>query len=421
MAGETTPQDMQNLIEFLGGSSSTPYGAKRAALGQSAPWTSVFPKIHIELGNEMWNYAMTGEAIPDPVVYGHRATLIFAAARASASYKPGSFDLIMGSQAVNPSYTQQELANSSGYDSVDVAPYLFYSLNDYSSDEAIFGPMFAQPEQTDSTSKGYMAQQAQTAATAGKTPAELAIYEVNLSTVSGTAPQQVVNQVVGGVGAGIAVANHMLLMLRDLGITTQNMFNLPEYLNGFTNTAKGGGESTPLWGSVIDMGGPTNVARPTYLAEQLANSAILPTMLATTVTGANPTWNQPLSKNDDVNRIQLANAHYLQSFAFTDGTRSSVVVINLSRSGSLPVTFSGANAPNGNVLISQLTSAKPTDNNEGLTSHAPVVNTKQATVSNFNPATPYSLPPFSMTVFSGRVPAQPNAQHSLRKGQPDKP
>jgi hypothetical protein len=212
-------------------------------------------------------------------------------------------------------------------------------------------------------------------------------------------------------------------MMRDLGITTQSMFTLPNYQNGFTCTASPcvRGETSPLWGSVIDMGGETNLLRPQFLAAQLANSAILPNMLAVAVTGANPTWKQPLSANDTVNPIQLANAHLLQSFAFTDGTRSSVVVINLSRSGSLPVTFSGANAPSGNVLISQLTSAKPTDNNEGLTSHAPVVNTKQTSVSNFNPATPYSLPPFSMTVFSGRVPAQPNAQHSLRKGQPDKP
>ncbi len=138
---------------------------------------------------------------------------------------------------------------------------------------------------------------------------------------------------------------------------------------------------------MIDMGGQTNLKRPQYLAEQLANSAILPTMLTTTVSGTNPTWNQPQSTNDS---ITLAAAHYLQTFAFTDGTHYSVVVFNLSRSGALPVTFSGTNAPTGNVLISQLTSANPTDNNESQTNSTAVVSApKQTTVANFNPATPY--------------------------------
>jgi alpha-L-arabinofuranosidase len=395
MPGGISPTDMQNLIQFLAGDASTPYGAKRAALGQSAPWTSVFPVIHLELGNEMWNGIYEGEGIADPVVYGQRAATIFAAARSSASFTASNFDLIMGSWATQPSWTQQELASSSGYDSVDGAPYLFNSLNDYGSNEAIFGPMFAQPEEVDSTATGYMAQQAQ-AASGGSTPANLAVYEVNLSTTSGTASQSVVNQVVAGLGAGIAVADHMLLMIRDLGITTQSMFALTEWQNSFSNPANAN-ETIPLWGSVIDMGGQTNLKRPQYLAEQLANSAILPTMLTTTVSGTNPTWNQPQSTNDS---IQLAAAHYLQTFAFTDGTHYSVVVFNLSRSGALPVTFSGTNAPTGNVLISQLTSANPTDNNESQTNSTAVVNApKQTTVANFNPATPYSLPPYSMTVF----------------------
>ena len=409
-----SPADMQNLIQYLAGDASTPYGAIRASLGQSAPWTSVFPTIHLELGNEMWNSgSFAGEAIPNPVAYGNVAATAFAAARASSSYDASKFDLVMGSWAAEPNWTAQELQNSSGYDSVDAAPYLFNSLNDYGSNEAIFGPMFAQPEQVDSSptaSGNYMYQQAQAAA-AGSTPAKLAVYEVNLSTTSGTAPQNVVNQVAAGLGAGIAAADHMLLMMRDLGITTQNMFALPEYVNGFNNS-QGGTETVPLWGSVIDMGGETNLKRPQFFGLQLANSAIFPTMLATTVSGANPTWNQPLSTNDS---IQLANAHYLQSFAFTNGTQNSVVVFNLSRSGSLPVTFSGANAPSGNVVISQLTSMNPTDNNEGLFTNTPVVaGPTQTNVSNFNPATPYSLPPYSMTVFSTGTAALPASTTTLQ-------
>ncbi len=398
-AGISTTE-MQNLIEYLGGGASTPYGSIRAAEGQSAPWTSVFPKIHLELGNEMWNLSsFEGEGMNNPVAYGNRVATIFGAARASASYNPSSFDLIMGSWEANPWTTQQEMANSSGYDSVDVAPYQYYTLSDVSSVEAVFGPMFAQPEQLDSGTNSVMAQQAQIVAAAGLSPANLEVYEVNLSTVFGTVPQSALDPVVGSVGAGLAVADHMLLMMRDLGITTQNMYALPEYENGFSNTATGATEEVPLWGTVVDMGGETNLKRPQFLAEQLANQAILPTMLQVGVSGANPTWNQPLSANDTYFPIQLANAHYLQSFAFTDGTHYSMIVFNLSRSGSLPITFSGTNAPTGSVLISQLTSQNITDNNENLTGNTPVVSTTQSNVSNFNPASAYSLPPFSMTVF----------------------
>ena len=399
MSGETSATDMQHLIQYLAGDASTTYGAIRASLGQSAPWTSVFPIIHLELGNEMWNSnGMPGEQMVDPVAYGYRAGVIFQAARAEPSYNASSFDLVMGAWAVNSWWTGQEMqAAGSGFDSVDAAPYLFNSLSDYSSNEAIFGPMFAQPEQIDSTSGGYMQEQQQ-AATAGG--AKLDVYEVNLSTTQGTAPQNVVNQVAGGVGSGIALIDHMLLMVRDLGITVQNAFALTEYDNGFINTTSGGNETMPLWGTTIDMGGQTNVNRPTFLAEQLANNAILPTMLGVTVTGANPTWSVTSTANDNQTPISIQNAHYLQSFAFTDGTHYSVIVMNLSRSGSLPVTFSGPNAPTGDVLVSQLTSQNITDNNENLTTNSPVVNTTQSNVSNFNPATPYSLPPFSMTIFS---------------------
>jgi alpha-L-arabinofuranosidase len=391
MPAAMSTTEMKNLIEYLGGDSSTPYGAKRTAMGQAAPWTSVFPTIHLELGNEQWNSGIfAGSAIDDPVAYGQRAATIFAAAKSSSSYNSSSFDLVLGSWAVVPWWTQQETANSSNYDSVSVAPYLFNTLNDVSSNEAIFGSMFAQPEQVDSISSGYMYQQAQAAKAAGT---KIAVYEVNLSTLSGSANQAQVNAVVPSLAAGLTVTEHMLLMVRDLGITNQSLWALPGYNNSFTNTS-GGSESTPLFGSVIDMGGQTNLRRPTFLAEQLANTAILPTMLTTTLSGANPTWAQPLSSNDD---IQLSAAHEIQTFAFSDGgTNRSVIVFNLNRSTARSVTFSGANIPTGSVSLGQLTSANLTDNNETAAN----VKITNSTLSNFQAATPYSLPPFSMTVFT---------------------
>ncbi len=390
MPPSMSPTEMLNLMQYLGGESSTPYGAIRAARGQTSPWTSVFPVIHLELGNEEWNGIFAGWTIQNPVAFGSRIATIYGAAKSSPYYNHAGFDFVMGSQAVNASLTSEEAASSSSFDSVAVAPYLFNSFNDTSSNEAIFGPMFAQPEMIDSVSSGYMYQQAQAAKTAGT---NLVVYEEQLSTLSGTASQSMVNAVVPSVGGGIAVADHMLLQMRDLGVKVQNVYELPGIVNSFTNR-NGGTETSPLFGTVIDMGGPTNLRRPVFLAEQLVNTGILPDMLAATLSGANPTWDQPHSTNDS---IQLNGAHELQTFAFSDGGNNrSLIMINLSRTAALPVTFSGANAPTGTIAVGQLTSANLTDTNE-TTGTVDITN---STLTNFQPTTKYSLPPFSLTVFT---------------------
>jgi hypothetical protein len=60
------------------------------------------------------------------------------------------------------------------------------------------------------------------------------------------------------------------------------------------------------------------------------------------------------------------------------------------------VTFSGANAPVGKVLMSRLTSAHLTDGNE-LKNTVAVTHVQ---IANMNPNVATSLPPFSMTVFT---------------------
>ena len=393
MPSAISPQETRNLIEYLSGTASTPYGAKRAIAGQIQPWTDLFPTIHLELGNEEWNGPIfAGTAMPDPVLYGERARLIFQAARSVPFYPASRFDLVIGTFADIPDWTNKELSHSGAYDSTAVAPYLFNHFNDDSSNEAIFAPMFAEPERLDSTATGSMYQQAGVAAHAAH-PAKLAVYEVNLGTADGTASQDSVNRVVPSVGAGITVIDHMLLMLRDLGVTTQSIWALPGFQNSFYNsTGKPSNETVPLFGAVVDMGGTTNRRRPVYLAEQLANESILSNMLETKLTGANPTWQQKLSQND---QVQLDQAHTLQTFAFSEGANRTLIIINLGRSGAQPITISGE-TPTGPVKLSVLTSAHIDDTNEAANN----VSIKESTLPTFNAQTPYQVPPFSMTVLT---------------------
>lgn len=395
-AGMTT-QEMSNLMDYLGGSTSTVYGAKRAALGQVQPWTSVFPTIHLEFGNETWNNSFAGENYTTAAGYGSRASAMFAVARASPSYSSKSFDLVINGWAAIPYWSQGVISASANYDTIDAAPYLFNTFNDASSTENIFGPMFAQPESWDSLSTGVMNQQAQLAAAANP-PAKLAVYETNLSTTSGSATQSQINQTVPTLGAGLAATEHMLLMMRDLGINSQSAFSLGGYQFNFNGTKTSSAATTPLWGLVVDMG-VTNRVRPSFLAQQLANSAILPTLLTTSQSGANPTWNQPLSTNDN---ISLAGAHYIQSFAFTDGTQNNLILFNLHRTQPLTVTFSGANAPLGSANITTLTASSITAGNEQST------NVSTSTSSRtLQPGATVTLAPFSMTVINTPAPAAP--------------
>lgn len=379
--------DAAGLVEYLSGSPTTKFGAIRTSLGQREPWTSVFRQIHLELGNEQWNArSFAGSTIADPTAYGQRAAKIFAAVRSSSGFSATKFDLVLGSWATVPWWTQQEIAASSGFDSVAVAPYLFNDFNESSSTEAIFGPMLSEPEMMDSRPDGYMAQQSKAAKAT-----HLSVYEVNLGSMTGSAAisQSDIDHTIPSMGAGLALADHMLLMLRDLGITTQCLFALPEYVNNFT--APGPKRMIPLWGAVVDMGGPTNLRRPQFLTEQLANEAILPTMLATRLTGPAHTWDQPVSPND---KVKLDHAQLIQTFAFAEGVHHSLILLNLSRTETISVTFSGITKPHNSVEESRVTAANITDSNE--TSEQ--VSIRRQHLSAFDPSSPYSLPPHSMTV-----------------------
>jgi hypothetical protein len=381
-----------SLIEYLEGSSTTPYGAKRAALGHPAPWSKSFHKIHLEFGNEAWNGILKGGNIEYPEPYGQRAQAIFAAMRGEPSFEATSFDLVLGGQAEWAGRNASIQNNCNNNDSFALATYLMNTVNDFGSNEDLYGPTFAEPEafaQPDGVAEnvkgGGMLYQDQKAIQTSTHPVPLSIYETNMSTVQGAIPQNVLNQYVTSLGAGLAIADNMLLDLRKFGMVTQNVFTLPQY-----QFKRPDGKTVFLWGVVVDMGN-TNRKRPQYLALELLNQALEngASLLKTTHSGADPTWNQPLQ-----NTVQLNGAHFLQSFAFSSGDSRSVVVFNLDRGSSWNVTFSGTDAPSGLVDMQQLTSANITDTNED----AQNIDIQGRSLAKFDPATPMPLPPYSMTV-----------------------
>jgi alpha-L-arabinofuranosidase len=393
-------QEMTNFMEYLGGPATSPYGAKRAARGRPAPWTDAFSRIHLEFGSEAWNdFDFSGATITNPTAYGERGGEIFGIARRSPYYVPSKYDLILGGQAESVERNTSIHAAGSNNDTLAVAPYLAVTVNDFANNEQLFGPLFAEPEMLVTT--GSMRQTFNFLQTSSR-PLPMSVYEVNIDATQGSISQAALDSFTPSIGAGIAVADHMLVLLRDLGIRNQNLFAL----TGFS-FSRSDAKEVRVWGVTRDLG-VTDRKRPQFLALKLANEALAGDLVRTTQSGDNPTWNQPL-----LNGVTLSNAHYIQSFAFSSGNRRSVIVFNLNRTANLDVDFTGPNAPLGTVTLARLTAPSITDNNE----NAENVFTTTQTIASFNATAPLRLPPFSMTLLQWQTSAK-GRRRAAKSGGP---
>jgi hypothetical protein len=337
--------EARKLAEYLSGSAATAGGALRVAAGRREPWTRAFTTIHIELGNETWNGIFQGETIDDPAAYGKRADRIFRALRAAADADAAKFDLVVGGQAANPSRSGEVRQAARAADTLAIAPYLMDSVTQWDNDDELYGPLMAQPEQ--------MSRDGVVGATKAAVGGRLAVYEVNLHSTEGTAPQAVLDRLTPSAAAGVAVAGHMLRMMREHGVRDEMLFSLPQF-----RFKRADGTLVRLWGSVVAIGGRE---RPQLLAESLANKAIRGNMVKVEVSGENPTHDQPPG-NDGV---RLKGMHEIDAYGFQDGKWHGLVVFNygLHRSRKISVEASDLQA-NSDVKLWKLVSPGPGANNE---------------------------------------------------------
>jgi hypothetical protein len=367
-----TRDEARELAEYLAGAASIGGGAIRAAQGRREPWTRAFKTIHIELGNETWNGIFQGETIEDPAAYGRRANQVFGAFRAAAGSQAAQFDLVVGAFTVVPDRNYPLLTAASLADSLAIAPYLMHSVTSWKSDDDLYGPLLAQPEQM--SREGVV--QATHVSARGR---QLAVYEVNLHTTEGTAPSSVLDRFTPSAAAGIAVVGHMLRMMRDQGVRDEMLFSLPQF-----EFKRSDGTPVRLWGSVVEMGGRV---RPQLITESLANRGIRGDMVRIEVTGENPTRDQP-EGNDGV---QLRGVHELDGYAFHKGNSYGLILFNYGLHESRTVTLEapGIN-PSSNLRVWKLANSGPGSSNES---------TNQVTVREEGIRGSYlSLLPCSMTV-----------------------
>jgi LysM repeat protein len=402
--------DAANMIEFLASPSGTTYGARRAALGQSEPWTSVFSQIHLSFCNECWNGgSFAGQSLasrrsaPNSEYYydySVRARDIFAAMRADSYYSASAFDLVLDAQtAVNDSMdTAIQRAHP---DSIEIEGYTYSSVSSFATDAALWQPAMVEPyEKVTNRADIYNFYQSvhdyqsqRTCGATGTAACNVNIYEWGQGTVEGTIDQTHMDHINAGAGEGVVMALQPLLNLQYYGIRPQSFFSLTGYRNGAVN-----GLINKLWGNVVDMGGVTNNVRPEFLGVQLVNQSIIGPMYSCPI-ASNPTYNFAGSPNGIAPVPALNGVPYLYAFCFENGTGRSLVLINTDLSSSHTVGFAGTNPPEGTVTQRQYAPAALDDMNEAPSGTA--TNLTPATVSietsTLSSPSSITLPPFSVT------------------------
>ncbi|MGB1250315.1 MAG: hypothetical protein ACPG8W_06760 [Candidatus Promineifilaceae bacterium] len=382
-----SPADMQNLIAYLAApAGSSPYAQMRANMGQAAPWTSVFGKIHLEYGNEVWGSAIGGDPFLGATMRGginaaQVANDRFALAKNSRFFNASKFNLVIGGQERFTGRQTEIESNSTNHDSIGFAPY-FGELTQWQNDTMRYQPLYTHASELGQ--RGRMLENERILEESGQ-GTEMVIYEINLDRVKNAGvPADVCNDFLTSQGAGIAVPLTMLAYLRDLGIRTQAAYTSAQYSTPFFRCV---GQSQRIFGMLRDIEA-TGRKRPAWLGIELANKALGGNMVAVDIDGASYTQ-QPINGIE-----QATQANYVQAFAFNQGGRWSLVLFNTDLSQARNVTINGPSLSSGqmhSLTGNNLHSDNETNNNIAI---------QTASVPGLRNGHTMTLQPHSMVVLT---------------------
>lgn len=393
MPPTASQQDLLDFMEYLAGTSGT-YATRRVNQGQTAPWTSVFPRIHLEWGNELWGSGDPGDpfggaSVRGGVRLGQCADRAFTLMKSSPWYAgvAGVLDMVIGGQAGYAGRQQEIEANANDHDSTALAPY-FGELSTWASDAEIYGPLFAKPFYDCLHANGRLFQ-SNSFLQAGGNGTRMSFYEINYHTTGVIAglPTTLRNEFVAGASGAIALPLNMLLPLREFGCIDQCAFLTLGYSYRFQNTGSWQDDYVQVWGMLRDLY-HYNTRRPTWLGMQVVNEAIRGDMVTTAQTGDNPSWTQSA-----INGVGAATTvNHVQSFAFRSGTQYGIVLMNLSLTQQQGVRLHTPGTPSANATIYRI--EPPAINTMNDTTEP--VNIQTDNVTTFSQAYEMILPPHSI-------------------------
>lgn len=216
-----------------------------------------FSEMLVEFGNENWNSLFRYAAIPDAAAHGEAAArAVDSLRRAAGAGVPLRF--LVNAQHADPARSARIVAKASAADAVAVAPYFFPALAPRTPLAGAWEAMFADDG-------GKLRQIVAADSAAGK---ETAVYEVNVNTLQGDAPQRERDAATVGRVAASALAAR-LLEAYALGIRRQCVWGL----SGFDVYLSPVAGRTRLFGLVRDFGA-TRRFRPSGLAVELLNRVV---------------------------------------------------------------------------------------------------------------------------------------------------
>ena len=398
LPGTLTRDEITQFMEYLGAPPDVGFGRKRAEMGHPKPWTETFKAIHVEFGNEAWNpglaYAAGGFNGPD---YWHD---LIETGKQSPYYKPNVLFHASG-QAASAGLNKRIMASTPNADRFAVAPYLIqgFSTEEYkkylNTNEKFYRWAFAWPIfRSRDPERGAMYKNDQYAREAGT---ELSIYEVNHHTTHDDAPLEPRNRLVTSIGGAVNVINNMLLMMKEHNLRTQCFFNLCQ--NSFAAPKIG---RVRLWGSVLTMRKGHERYRPTFLACSAVNKVIAGDLVETVHSPGEPTftaegifqkpWRKP-GKAETYGPLPV-----LWSYAFADGNRRGLVVINLdvTQAHTTSVVFDGQVV--GAKATSWLLTAQTITANNEFETDPPQVTLTQNAIDGFTSGSNLTVRPFSIIV-----------------------
>ncbi len=437
--------DAANLIEFLSAPSSATgsvYGQRRVNLGQSTPWTSVFPHIYLTFCNECWNtgsfpfQSLGGSGQPSSEVYYYyssRLRDIIASMRGDSYYQTNTLLGMDLQTAINSSAdtaiarAKPDYVEIENYNDGTVGAWTTSLSNGWTGDQARWNSMNEElylmntsstdPSNWYTSVNDYKGQS--TCGSAGTAACKIASYEYGEGTISspgGNTISQAYQDVINaGAGYGTAASYQQLLhqQMYPTAFVPQNIFALTEYSNGAAN-----GNTAKLWGYGVDFGGASSgtnslayVPRPGLITAELVNKSIIGSMYSCPIT-SNVTYNYPGSSSDGTTGTlpALSSVPYLFAFCFENGSSRSIVLVNTDEAASHTLTVAGTNLPSGSVTLRQYAPSAADTLNEAATgtstahTSATLASTSSSvTFSTQCPSNVCTLPKNSVTAFDFTV------------------
>ncbi len=384
--GTIYPEEVSFFVDYLAGTTSTPGGKFRSALGHPQPWAEVFTNIYVEFGNEAWNTATSYKLGGfNGANYWHD---LIAAGKSTASYQPNIQFMAAGQNFIS-GMADRILNETTNADRYAIAPYMLHNI--YTNDLSIFAndremfewfmayPLFrihdlGMPEQ-----KTVM----------DETGIEFSIYEYNYHSNQGDLTETIDarNRFLTSASHGVSIANSMLAMLKTCGIRSQCFFTLGQF--GFENVR--------LWGSVTSFRQDQPRYRPAFHAMESINKVIQGDLVETVQSGDNPGFSVTGTFESASPLPKIYPELY--SYAFKDQTTNGLVLANYDLTSAQQVEIALPEYVTGfNVQKWTLTSSSFTNNNEPELS-SPQVTLVEETITNFQNGAILDVPPSAVVSY----------------------